>query len=113
MIQHHIPTQSSAPGVPAGVKFPCAYFGIPTADAARKFREIAENKGAGSHAHVLLEEVSEAIENANDPVRLRAELVQVQAACMRWIEQIDRDKGYGGKSGTVIAVDDLAREARS
>jgi len=82
--------QSNHPSLPAGVKHPCAFFGIPTADAARLFCETAFRTGTGSNAHILLEEVSEAIEAADDPVHLRAELVQVAAIALKWIEQIDR-----------------------
>lgn len=82
--------QSNHPDLPAGVKHPCAFFGIPTADAARLFCETAFRTGTGSNAHILLEEVSEAIEAADDPVHLRAELVQVAAVALKWIEQIDR-----------------------
>lgn len=88
--------ESNHPDVPAGVKIPCAFFGIPSADAARLFCETAFRAGTGSNAHILLEEVSEAIEAAHDPVHLRAELVQVAAVAMKWIEQIDRRKGFGG-----------------
>ncbi len=82
--------ESNHPNLPAGVKHPCAFFGIPTADAARLFCETAFRTGTGSNAHILLEEVSEAIEAADDPVHLRAELVQVAAVALKWIEQIDR-----------------------
>lgn len=82
--------QSNHPDLPAGVKHPCAFFGIPTADAARLFCETAFRVGTGSNAHILLEEVSEAIEAAHDPVHLRAELVQVAACALKWIEQLDR-----------------------
>lgn len=102
--------QSNHPDVPAGVKFPCAFFGIPSADAARLFCETAFRAGTGSLAHILLEEVSEAIEDAHDPVRLRAELVQVIAVATKWVEQIDRRKGYGGVPGQVTAVDELAAQ---
>ncbi len=39
-------------------------------------------------AHILLEEVFEALAEA-DPLRLRAELVQVAAVTVQWIEAID------------------------
>jgi hypothetical protein len=93
--------------VPVGVKFPCAFFGIPSAEAARLHCETAFRTGTGSNAHILLKEVSEAIEAARDPVYLRAELVQVMAVCMKWVEQIDRRRGYGGVDGSVLAVDEL------
>jgi hypothetical protein len=105
--------ESSHPDVPAGVKFPCAFFGIPTADAARLHCETAFRTGSGSNAHILLEEVCEAIEEAHNPERLRAELVQVMAVAMKWIEQIDRRQGFGGAAGNVIAVDELAVEGNA
>lgn len=82
--------ESNHPDLPAGVASPCAWFGIPTADAARQRCEDAFRRGMGSLAHILLEEVSEAIEVAADPAKLRGELVQVQAVCIKWIETIDR-----------------------
>jgi hypothetical protein len=90
--------ESNHPDVPAGVKFPCAFFGIPTADAARLHCETAFRTGAGSNAHILIEEVCEAIEAANDPARLREELVQVMGVAMKWVEQIDR-RGQGVRHG--------------
>lgn len=82
--------QSNHPSLPAGIKHPCAFFGIPTAEAARLACEDASRRGIGSNAHILLEEVSEAIEAAHDAIHLRAELVQVAAVAMKWIEQLDR-----------------------
>lgn len=79
------------PDLPKGAKHPCAFFGLPTADAARLHCEDAFKRGTGSYAHVLVEEVSEAIEDAHDPVKLRAELVQVAAVAVAWVEKIDRD----------------------
>jgi hypothetical protein len=105
--------ESNHPDVPAGVKLPCAFFGIPSADAARLFCETAFRAGTGSNAHILLEEVSEAIEAAHDPVHLRAELVQVAAVAMKWIEQIDRRQGFGGADGKVPAVAELAGEGNA
>lgn len=81
--------------LPDGVKHPCAFFGIPTADAARMHCQDAFRRGTGSYAHVLIEEVAEAIEDAHDPVKLRAELVQVAAVAMKWIEAIDRRADAG------------------
>lgn len=105
--------QSNHPDLPAGVKLPCAFFGIPSADAARLHCETAFRSGTGSNAHILLEEVSEAIEAAHDPVHLRAELVQVAGVALKWIEQIDRRQGFGGAEGKVIAVNELAGEGNA
>lgn len=85
------------PSLPAGVRHACAFFGIPTADAMRLMCQDAFRRGTGSYAHVLLEEVAEAIEDANEPAKLRAELVQVAAVAMKWIEAIDR-RASGGEA---------------
>lgn len=82
--------ESNHPDLPAGVKHPCAFFALPTAQAAQLSCEDAFRRGTGSNAHILVEEVAEAIEAATDPVRLRAELVQVAGVALKWIEQIDR-----------------------
>lgn len=51
---------------------------------------VAERLGTGSTwARILLEEVFEAVVE-KDPARLRAELVQVAAVAVQWIEVIDR-----------------------
>lgn len=83
--------EQNHPNLPRDVKHPCAFFGMPTADAARLHCEDAFKRGIGSYAHVLIEEVCEAIEDAHDPVKLRAELVQVAAVATAWVEKIDRD----------------------
>lgn len=79
------------PDIPSGCKHPHLFFDIPTADAARAFCQDAFRRGTGSFAHILTEEVSEAIEDADTPERLRAELIQVAAVCVAWVEKIDRD----------------------
>jgi len=48
----------------------------------------AEEAGGAGWRSVLLEEVYEALAEA-DPVALRAELVQVAAVCTAWVEDID------------------------
>jgi hypothetical protein len=59
------------------------------ADEARALCERAFRDGFGAWAHILMEEVREA--NAeSDPVKLRAELVQVAAVAIAWIGAIDR-----------------------
>jgi hypothetical protein len=62
------------------------------AQAARFFREACQEtfaRGQGTWLHVLLEEVAEAFE-CDDPVRLRAELIQIAAVCVSWAQSIDR-----------------------
>ena len=66
--------------------------GIPTADVARDNCDATFHAGRPSWAHVLVEEVSEAVEAGceSDPAHLREELVQCAAVCVAWIEAIDR-----------------------
>lgn len=60
----------------------------PKADKYREYCELAFDRGQGTWAHILLEEVYEALAES-DEVLLRAELVQVAAVCLSWIEDID------------------------
>ncbi len=57
--------------------------------------DIARENGMGTWKHVLREEVYEAFAEA-DPAKLRAELIQVAAVAVAWVEAIDRRKEYTG-----------------
>lgn len=59
------------------------------AEAAKEICEDAFRQGFGTWAHVLEEESAEAMAES-DPKKLRAELVQVAAVCVKWIEILDR-----------------------
>lgn len=63
------------------------------ADAAREQTEIASRVGQLSYKHILEEEWCEAMAELHDPEALRAELVQVAAVAVAWIETLDRRKG--------------------
>ncbi|MFI8531766.1 hypothetical protein ACIGMX_16190 [Streptomyces aquilus] len=58
------------------------------ADVARMACECAAEGGYLDWMHILREEVAEAFAES-DPVKLRAELVQVAAVCAAWIADID------------------------
>ncbi|GAB2732583.1 hypothetical protein [Streptomyces bullii] len=59
------------------------------AESARRWCQDAFASGYGTWSDVLAEEVAEA--NAErDPARLRAELVQVAAVAVAWVEALDR-----------------------
>jgi len=61
-------------------------------DFAARCREMCDNAhraGSGTWMHILMEEVFEALAEGA-PSRLRAELVQVAAVAVQWIEAIDR-----------------------
>lgn len=59
------------------------------ADASRKLCQSAAEAGMVTWRHILDEEMREAFAEP-DPVALRAELVQVAAVAVAWIEAIDR-----------------------
>lgn len=59
------------------------------ADAAQQACDEAFANGRGTWRLILLEEVHEALAE-DDPARLRAELVQVAAVAVKWIEALDR-----------------------
>lgn len=66
------------------------------AELARTWCEDTFGAGYGTWADVLAEEVAEALAES-DPARLRAELVQVAATAVCWIEAIDRRIAGGAR----------------
>lgn len=52
--------------------------------------DVAFAHDRGTYEHILTEEWAEALAE-DDPVRLRAELIQVAAVAVAWVEKIDRD----------------------
>lgn len=60
-----------------------------SADVARMVCQSAAEGGYLDWLHILREEVAEAFAES-DPAQLRAELVQVAAVAVAWIESIDR-----------------------
>lgn len=58
-------------------------------DEARRECQSAFQRGQGTWEHILREEFTEAVA-AHDVPALRAELVQVAAVAVAWIEAIDR-----------------------
>lgn len=59
-------------------------------DAARARCDRMHARGRGTYEQILTEEVLEAYAE-DDPAKLRAELVQVAAVAVAWVEKIDRD----------------------
>ena len=59
------------------------------ADDLRTATDTAAERGEVTWAHILLEEVFEALAE-DDPERLRTELVQVAAVSQQWVEGLDR-----------------------
>lgn len=65
-------------------------YGVPTATEAKEMCEEAFKVGAGTYAHILNEEHSEAIEAATigTDEELLTELIQVAAVAVAWAEQV-------------------------
>lgn len=66
-----------------------------TTEEFRTRCEVAEKSGILSFADVLMEEVSEAMDAENE-VELRAELIQVAAVAVKWIEALDKQSAKDG-----------------
>lgn len=63
--------------------------------AKRRCRAASENEGGDgsiTFEHILTEEWAEAVAE-EDPVALRAELVQLAAVAVQWIEKLDEEAG--------------------
>lgn len=66
--------------------------GLPASELEPRLREMYEideaTQGKPTFRHLVLEEVAEAFQE-NSPARLRAELLQIAALAVSWIEKID------------------------
>lgn len=67
----------------------CRHFEIPGEGRAKSLCEKAAAEGTCTWPHILIEEVSEAIAAAHNPLELRGELIQVAAVATQWVEDID------------------------
>lgn len=65
---------------------------VPSADYAKDRTNSAFETGTASWEDVLVEEVCEAVDEAQagDTAKLRVELIQVAAVAFRWIWEIDQ-----------------------
>lgn len=59
--------------------------------AARGGYERAKAEGRLTHAHILAEEFGEAMVE-KDQAKLRTELIEVAACCVKWVEAIEARK---------------------
>lgn len=60
-----------------------------SAEIAKQEVDLDARLGQSTYAGIFLEEVFEALAE-EDPARLRAELIQVAAVAVAWVESIDR-----------------------
>jgi hypothetical protein len=67
------------------------HYEIPTASRAKFLCQNAARTTGDTYAHILVEEVAEAIEAATLGAGLRDELIQVAAVAVAWVEKIDRE----------------------
>lgn len=82
--------QNHPDGTGLDALFVMASYGCDAEDA-KACCQAAFRAGEGTYAHILWEEFAEALEET-DPKRLRAELVQVAAVVVQWIEKLDRER---------------------
>ena len=68
----------------------CRMYEIPHEAQAKLLCENDAEEGCLTWPRILIEEVSEAVSAAGDPVAMRAELVQVAAVAAAMIEALDR-----------------------
>lgn len=68
----------------------CEEYDIPTQTRAKSVVDIKVERGDLTYADIALEEFCEVI-GEFDPIKRRAELVQLTAVCIAWLEKIDRD----------------------
>lgn len=66
------------------------HYALGLAYQAKTATDQHAKEGTVTYADILLEEVFEALAES-DPAALRAELVQVAAVAVAWVEKIDRD----------------------
>lgn len=68
-------------------------FDIPPQGVAKIRTDYRTKKGLLTYTDILIEELCEAVEAACDgnKVELRAELVQVAAVAVAWVEKLDRE----------------------
>lgn len=69
------------------------HYEIPTAHRAKFLCKHAGETTGDTYAHILIEEVCEAVEQATLQNRdnLRTELIQVAAVAVAWVEKLDRE----------------------
>lgn len=78
---------------PASELVVCSRLGIISADESKIACDLAHRSGRGTYAHILVEEVAEAVEacaiHGETSDEARAELVQVAAVAVQMVERID------------------------
>lgn len=97
------------PAIPAIPRFYANPLAI-AATCATDARSRQDGDGTVSFADILLEEVFEALAE-DDPARLRAELVQVAAVAVQWIEALDT-RALAGRSPLVLAGSAVSPDCR-
>lgn len=81
--------QNHPDGTGPDLETPPGWTAAELADAARNSCQRRAEMGIGTWSDIFTEEACEALAES-DPARLRAELIQVAATAVNWIEAIDR-----------------------
>ncbi|CAN7265528.1 hypothetical protein LJR186_001207 [Microbacterium foliorum] len=83
--------QNHPDGTGANIEIVPLWYGEDLAEWAKASTDSHAQDGTVTWGHILLEEVAEAFAES-DPELLRAELVQVAAVAVQWVEAIDRSR---------------------
>lgn len=84
--------------------------GVPAADRARQACRDAWNGGELTWRHILAEEFAEALAE-DDLGALRGELVQTAAVAVKWIQSLDRRRGFvRHRPGRGVRMEKLVRD---
>lgn len=65
---------------------------IPTEERAKSMCDNAMKNKCHTHAHIVVEELCEAISCLNDKESMRKELIQLACVVVKWIKAIDSNK---------------------
>ena len=89
-VQDHLSVPNFVRGKP---NVACAHSKVPVASYMREYNDTLVSFQRLTWGPILVEEVSEALEAAasESPAALRAELVQVAAVAVAWIDCLDRN----------------------
>lgn len=64
----------------------------PSGSLAKMLTDKAFQNGRGTWAHILIEEVGEALDELENPQALRTELIQVAQVAISWVVKLDKEQ---------------------
>lgn len=78
---------------------------LPTAERAQYLCDKAMEHGEHTHAHIVVEELCEAIACLNNTVEMRKELIQLACVVVKWIKALDHQTEPKKQIETGITTD--------